>query len=260
MTPPAATALKSVADIRTQVSAEEWQTRTDLAAAYRLVAHYGWDDLIFTHISARVPGPNHHFLINPYGWMFHEITASSLVKVDLEGNIVSPTEHIINPAGFTIHSAVHAARHDVGCVLHLHTSDGIAVSAMADGLLPLSQTAMVALSTLSYHEFEGIALNLDERERLVADLGDNNLMILRNHGTLACGRTVAQAFLNIHLLERACQAQVRALAGGAKLHPAQPGVQELVKQQVRGMKIDVSGLAWGGLLRLLDAKDPSYKS
>jgi ribulose-5-phosphate 4-epimerase/fuculose-1-phosphate aldolase len=260
MTPPAATALKPVADIRTQVSPEEWAVRTDLAAAYRLVAHYGWDDLIFTHISARVPGPDEHFLINPYGWMFHEITASSLVKVDLDGNIASPTDHIINPAGFTIHSAVHAARHDVGCVLHLHTSDGIAVSAMADGLMPLSQTAMVALSTLSYHEFEGIALNLDERERLVADLGQSNLMILRNHGTMACGKTVAQAFLNIHLLERACQAQVRALAGGAKLHPARPDVQELVKQQVRGMKIDVSGLAWGGLLRMLDAKDASYKN
>lgn len=259
MTPPAATALKPVADIRTQVTAEEWQVRIDLAAAYRLVAHYGWDDLIFTHISARVPGPHHHFLINPYGWMFHEITASSLVKVDLDGNIVSPTEHIINPAGFTIHSAVHAARHDVGCVLHLHTSDGIAVSAMAEGLMPLSQTAMVALSTLSYHEFEGIALNLDERDRLVADLGQNNLMILRNHGTLACGRTVAQAFLNIHMLERACQAQVRALAGGTRLHPPQPGVAELVKAQVRGMKIDVSGLAWAGLLRLLDAKDASYR-
>jgi ribulose-5-phosphate 4-epimerase/fuculose-1-phosphate aldolase len=259
MTPPAA-ALKPTTDIRSLVSPEEWQVRTDLAAAYRLVAHYGWDDLIFTHISARVPGPDEHFLINPYGWMFHEITASSLVKVDLDGTIVSPTDHIINPAGFTIHSAVHAARHDVGCVIHLHTSDGIAVSAMAEGLMPLSQTAMVALSTLSYHEFEGIALNLDERERLVADLGSSNLMILRNHGTLACGRTVAQAFLNIHMLERACQAQVRALAGGVKLHPAQPGVQELVKQQVRGMKIDVSGLAWGGLLRLLDARDPGYRT
>lgn len=260
MTPPAAAALKSVSDIRTSVSSEEWQTRVDLAAAYRLVAHYGWDDLIFTHISARVPGPQDHFLINPYGWMFHEITASSLVKVDLDGNIVSATDQIINPAGFTIHSAVHAARHDVGCVLHLHTGDGIAVSAQADGLLPLSQTAMVALSTLSYHEFEGIALNLDERDRLVADLGQNNLMILRNHGTLACGRTVAQAFLNIHLLERACQAQVRALAGGRTLHRPKTEVEELVKAQVRGMKIDVSGLAWAGLLRLLDAKDPSYKS
>lgn len=259
MTPPA-TPLKAVHDIRATVSAEEWQVRVDLAAAYRLVAHYGWDDLIFTHISARVPGPQEHFLINPYGWMFHEITASSLVKVDLEGNIVSPTDNIINPAGFTIHSAVHAARHDVGCVLHLHTGDGIAVSAMAEGLLPLSQTAMVALSNLSYHDFEGIALNLDERERLVADLGMNNLMILRNHGTLACGKTVAQAFLNIHLLERACQAQVRALAGGRPMHMPPAEVQEVVKAQVRGMKIDVSGLAWAGLLRLLDAKDSGYRS
>jgi ribulose-5-phosphate 4-epimerase/fuculose-1-phosphate aldolase len=255
-----ATALKSVSDIRSAVSPEEWQTRVDLAAAYRLVAHYGWDDLIFTHISARVPGPDEHFLINPYGWMFHEITASSLVKVDLDGNIVSATDQIINPAGFTIHSAVHAARHDVGCVLHLHTGDGIAVSAQADGLLPLSQTAMVALSNLSYHEFEGIALNLDERDRLVADLGQNNLMILRNHGTLACGRSVAQAFLNMHVLERACQAQIRALSGGGALHRPKLEVEELVKAQVRGMKIDVSGLAWAGLLRMLDAKDASYKN
>lgn len=255
-----ATVLKNPASLRSQVTPEEWATRVDLAAAYRLVAHYGWDDLIFTHISARVPGPDEHFLINPYGWMFHEITASSLVKVDLDGNIVSPTDSIINPAGFTIHSAIHAARHDVGCVIHLHTSDGIAVSAQADGLLPLSQTAMVAMSMLSYHEYEGIALNLDERERLVADLGMSNLMILRQHGTLACGRTVASAFLNIHLLERACQAQVRALAGGVKLHPVKTEVQELVKAQLRGSKIDVSSLAWGGLLRMLDAKDPSYKS
>lgn len=261
MTPPAsATALKQTADIRAQVSPEEWQARVDLAAAYRLVAHYGWDDLIFTHISARVPGAQEHFLINPYGWMFHEITASSLVKVDLEGNIVSPTDQIINPAGFTIHSAVHAARHDVGCVLHLHTSDGIAVSAMAEGLMPLSQTAMIALAGLSYHEFEGIALDLAERERLVADLGQSNMMILRNHGTLTCGRTVAQAFLNMHLLERACQAQIRALSGGGALHKPAPAVQDVVKQQVRGMKIDVSGLAWAGLLRMLDAKDASYKS
>lgn len=259
MNPPAA-ALKPVAEIRASVSAEEWQTRIDLAAAYRLVAHFGWDDLIFTHISARVPGPDEHFLINPYGWMFNEITASSLVKVDLDGNIVSPTEHIINPAGFTIHSAVHAARHDVGCVMHLHTGDGIAVSAMAEGLLPLSQTAMVALGNLSYHEFEGIALDLGERERLVKDLGQNNLMILRNHGTLTCGRTVAQAFLSMHLLERACQAQVRALAGGRPLHIPPQAVQDNVKQQVRGMKIDVSSLAWAGLLRLLDEKNPGYRS
>lgn len=261
MTPPAAIAAKTAAlPVRAGVSAEEWQVRTDLAAAYRLVAHYGWDDLIFTHISARVPGPDEHFLINPYGWMFHEITASSLVKVDLDGTIVSATDQIINPAGFTIHSAVHAARHDVGCVLHLHTGDGIAVSAMAEGLLPLSQTAMVALANLSYHEFEGIALDLGERERLVADLGDSNLMILRNHGTLACGRTVAQAFLNMHVLERACQAQVRALAGGRALHLPKPEVRDVVAQQVRGMKIDVSSLAWAGLLRMLDAKDPGYRT
>jgi ribulose-5-phosphate 4-epimerase/fuculose-1-phosphate aldolase len=259
MTPPAA-ALKPVADIRSMVSPEDWSVRVDLAAAYRLVAHYGWDDLIFTHISARVPGPNEHFLINPYGWMFHEITASSLVKVDLEGNIVSPTDSIINPAGFTIHSAIHAARHDVGCVIHLHTSDGIAVSAQADGLLPLSQTAMVALSMLSYHDYEGIALNLDERERLVADLGDKDVMLLRNHGTLTVGRDVPGAFTRMFFLERACQMQIAALSAGYERvnWPPQAAIDTVEQQGKRGM--DKAGsLEWPALLRKLDRIDPSYR-
>lgn len=261
MNPPAAAALKRPSpSLRDQVSPEEWAARVDLAAAYRLVAHYGWDDLIFTHISARVPGGHEHFLINPYGMMFHEITASSLVKVDLDGKIVSPTDYIINPAGFTIHSAVHAARPDVACVMHLHTSDGIAVSAMADGLMPLSQTAMIACCMMSYHDYEGIALDLSERERLVRDLGQKNLMILRNHGTLACGPSVAQTFLLMHLLERACQAQVRALAAGAKLCIPPQAVQDVVARQVSGSREDVSGLAWAPLLRLLDAKDPSFRN
>ena len=246
--------------VREQVSAEEWETRVDLAAAYRLVAHYGWDDLIYTHISARVPGPEKHFLINPYGVMFHEMTASSLVKVDLEGRIVLPTDHPINPAGFTIHSAVHGARHDVGCVLHLHTNDGVAVSAQAEGLLPLNQTAMIALSSLAYHDFEGIALDLGERERLIADLGDKRLMILRNHGTLSAGRDVAQAFVQMFFLERACAMQTRALAGGRPLNMPSKDVQDVVKQQVMSDKDGKAfGLAWPGLLRLLDAKDPSFR-
>ncbi|MDQ1708468.1 MAG: hypothetical protein QOJ88_1679, partial [Pyrinomonadaceae bacterium] len=184
---------------------QEWQVRVDLAAAYRLVAHYGWDDLIFTHLSARVPGPDHHFLINPYGMMFDEITASSLVKINLQGEIVAPSPHFINPAGFTIHSAVHAARADALCVMHLHTDYGIAVSAQAQGLLPISQQSLFALSSLAYHEYEGLALNQDEKARLVADLGDKSNMILRNHGLLTVGRTAAEAFLAMYMLERACR-------------------------------------------------------
>ena len=189
--------LKSIG-VKERVSAAEWKVRCDLAALYRLVARWGWDDLIFTHISARVPGPEHHFLINPYGQFFGEITASSLVKVDLEGNVVEPTDYFINPAGFTIHSAIHAAREDAKFVLHLHTDNGIAVSATKEGLLPLSQTALTVLPRLAYHEYEGIALDLGERERLVKDLGDKSLMMLWNHGTLAVGETAGQCWLGIY--------------------------------------------------------------
>src|SRR2546423_11039910 len=181
--------------IRDQVSDTEWQARVDLAAAYRLVALYGWDDLIFTHISARVPGSEHHFLLNAYGMMFEEVTASSLVKIDLEGSKVLESPYFINPAGFTIHSAVHAAREDALCVMHLHTDYGIAVSAQKEGLLPLSQQAMFPLSSLAYHDYEGLALDEEEKPRLVSDLGDKKFMILRNHGLLTIGRTVAEAFL-----------------------------------------------------------------
>ena len=185
---------QATASIKDKVSEEEWQARTELAAVYRLVALYGWDDLIFTHISMRMPHEDGHFLINPYGFLFEEITASSLVKVNLQGDIVSETEHFINPAGFTIHSAVHAARHDVACVLHTHSLHGVAVSAQKDGLLPLSQQSLFPLSGLAYHDYEGVALNEAEKPRLVADLGAKNLMILRNHGLLTCGKTAAQAF------------------------------------------------------------------
>src|SRR5712691_1857211 len=198
------------ANIREQISKEEWQTRVDLAAAYRLVADYGWDDLIFTHLSARVPGPEHHFLINPYGMMFEEITASSLVNVNLEGRIVMASPYFINPAGFTIHSAVHEAREDALCVIHLHTHNGIAVSAQENGLLPISQQSLVALSSLAYHEYEGLALNPDEKTRLVADLGVKNNMILRNHGLLTIGKTPAEAFLSMYILESACRIQLLA--------------------------------------------------
>ncbi|HMJ24858.1 MAG TPA: class II aldolase/adducin family protein [Pyrinomonadaceae bacterium] len=245
--------------IREQVSAEEWQARIDLAATYRLVALYGWDDLIFTHISSRVPGADHHFLLNPYGMMFEEVTASSLVKIDLAGNKVTDSPYFVNPAGFTIHSAVHAAREDALCVMHLHTDYGIAVSAQKDGLLPISQQAMLALSSLAYHDYEGLALNEDEKPRLVADLGDKSQMILRNHGLLTVGRTAAEAFLAMFLLERACKIQILAQAGGELVEIAKPIVQ-LVESQVKVVTVGQgAALTWPGLLRKLDRIDPSYK-
>jgi ribulose-5-phosphate 4-epimerase/fuculose-1-phosphate aldolase len=245
-------------ELRARVSAEEWETRVDLAAAYRLVAHFGWDDLIFTHISARVPGTDHHFLINPYGQLFTEITASSLVKVDLDGTIVEPTPYIINPAGFTIHSAVHGAREDACCVLHLHTVAGVAVSAQEHGLLPINQTSMVLNDQIALHEYEGIAFGLDERPRLVADLGTKSAMLLRNHGTLTVGATVADAFLTMYFFERACATQIATLAGGTPLHWPADAVQDVVRKQAATGLGSVAKLAWDGLRRMLDAKDPSY--
>jgi ribulose-5-phosphate 4-epimerase/fuculose-1-phosphate aldolase len=243
-----------------QVSAEEWQVRVDLAAAYRLVAHYGWDDLIFTHLSARVPGPEHHFLINPYGMMFEEITASSLVKINLQGEIVSPSPYFINPAGFTIHSAVHAAREDALCVIHLHTDNGIAVSAQKDGLLPVSQQSLFALASLAYHGYEGLALNEDEKSRLVADLGNKNNMILRNHGLLTVGKTAAEAFLSMYILESACRVQILAQSGGATLLPVADPILANVASQLGAVTVGQGAqLAWPGLLRKLDRIDPSFR-
>ena len=245
--------------VKMQVSEEEWQARVDLAACYRTVAHNGWDDLIFTHISARVPGPEHHFLINPYGMMFEEITASSLVKVDLHGAKVMDSEYDINPAGFVIHSAVHEAREDALCVMHLHTAAGIAVSATKKGLLPISQQSLFALSSLSYHDYEGVALNMDEKQRLVADLGDTNFMILRNHGLLTCADSIADAFLFMYLLQRSCEIQVKAQASGQELIliPEQilAGIQAQAKQVTRSAG---GSLAWPGILRKLDRTNPGY--
>jgi ribulose-5-phosphate 4-epimerase/fuculose-1-phosphate aldolase len=240
------------------MSEAEWQVRVELAACYRLVSHFRWDDLIFTHLSARVPGPEHHFLINPYGWLFNEITASSLVKVDQDGNIVDPGENKrVNPAGFTIHSAVHMARADAGAVMHLHAADGVAVSAHADGLLPLSQTAMLVHKHVAYHEFEGVALNLEERERLIADLGDKNVMLLRNHGTLTVGRTVPEAFIWMYFLMQACEIQVKTLAGGKPHFPPKAAI-ETTYGQSDGLPM-VANLAWKPLLRMLDRTQPEYK-
>ena len=252
----AAEEIKSVKDI---VSAEEWQLRVDLAATYRLIAMYGWDDMIFTHISVRVPGPEHHFLINPYGMLFEEITASSLVKVDLEGNIVMDSPYFVNPAGFTIHSAIHMAREDAQCVLHLHTDDGVAVSAQKDGLLPISQNSLLVRSHLAYHEYEGVALNLDERQRLIADIGDKKLLMLRNHGTLAVGENCAMAFVGIYTLERACAQQVRAMTGELNMPPKAALDVTADQSQALFKAGGIDLLAWPALMRKLDRLDPSYK-
>ncbi len=245
--------------VKELVSEQEWNARVDLAAAYRLVAHYGWDDLIFTHLSARVPGPEHHFLINPYGMMFEEITASSLVKINLQGEIVTPSPYFINPAGFTIHSAVHAAREDALCVIHLHTDYGIAVSAQTNGLLPVSQQALFSLTSLAYHEYEGLALNEDEKSRLVSDLGDKTNMILRNHGLLTVGKTAADAFLSMYILERACRIQILAQSGGGTLLPVSESILESVAAQLGAVTVGQGAqLTWPGLLRKLERIDQSY--
>lgn len=239
----------------------ERQLRIDLAACYRLVALFGWDDLVFTHISARIPGDEHHFLINPYGMLFEEITATSLVKVDLSGEKVEPSPHPVNPAGFVIHSAIHAARADAACVLHLHTVAGIAVSAQRGGLLPISQQATIALASVGYHDYEGIALRDDEKPRLVRDLGDRASLILRNHGLLTVGASIADAFLFMFNLERACEIQVGAQAGGGDLVPVDPRIVQGTKENVRAVTKGLGGsLAWPGLLRKLDRLDPSYRS
>ena len=246
--------------IRDQVSEAEWQARVNLAAAYRLVALYGWDDLIFTHISARVPGPEHHFLLNAYGMMFDEVTASSLVKIDHAGNKVMESPHFVNPAGFTIHSAVHAARADALCVMHLHTDYGIAVSAQRDGLLPISQQSMFPLSSLAYHNYEGLALNEEEKPRLVADLGDKNYMMLRNHGLLTIGETAAEAFLLMYIFERACRIQILAQSGGVELHRVDEPIIDLTAKQMSAVTVGQGAeLAWPGLLRKLDRLDPSFR-
>ena len=246
--------------VRDQVSDEEWQVRVDLAACYRAIAMFGWDDLVFTHISARVPGPDEHFLINAYGMFFEEMTASSLVKVDLQGEKVLESPQPINPAGFIIHSAVHEARHDVACVLHTHTKAGVAVAAQADGLLPISQVSLFPYATLAYHSYEGVALNDAEKPRLVADLGNNNALILRNHGLLTTGATIADAFLMMYVLETACQTQILAQSGGARLlqvpEEIVAGIQAQAEEVTRGLG---GQLMWPGLLRKLDRRDSSFR-
>ncbi len=243
------------------LSAAERAIRTDLAAAYRLVALYGWDDLVFTHISARIPGPEHHFLINPYGMMFEEITASSLVKIDMDGQAVGESAYAVNPAGFTIHSAVHEVREDAGCVMHLHTPDGTAVATSREGLAPLNQTAQLVIDDLAYHDYEGVALDHDERPRLQQDLGTKNVMLLRNHGTLTVGQTCAEAFTRMYYLERACTMQVRTRILGRDDYPTAPEVIEKNVELSRagGLGMVANRLVWPALLRKLDRVDRTYK-
>ncbi len=242
-------------------SEAEQKLRVDLAACYRLVSHYRWEDVVFTHISARLPGPEHHFLINPYGMLFDEITASSLVKVDSAGNKVEESPYPVNPAGFVIHSAVHAVREDITCVLHTHTAAGIAVSAQKDGLLPISQQATIALASLGYHNYEGIALRDDEKPRLQADLGTNMSLILRNHGLLTVGASVADAFLYMYNLQSACEIQVRAQSSGKELISVHPAILDGVKANIALVtKVMGGNIAWPALLRQLDRLDPSFRS
>ncbi len=245
--------------IQSQVTPEEWAIRCDLAACYRLVALYGWSDLVFTHISAKLPGPEHHFLINPYGLMFDEITASSLVKVDKDCNKVIDSPYPVNPAGFVIHSAVHEAREDAGCVLHTHTRAGVAVSAQAAGVLPISQQSTFVLGSLAYHGYQGVAFRPEEKPSLQADLGNANYLMLRNHGLLTVGKTIADAFLHMYVFESTCQIQISAQAGGA-LTQVEPSI---VKGVAQAMKVQTGGIGgafvWPSLIRKLERLDVSYK-
>lgn len=255
-------AITTVVSLKNKVSAEEWQTRLDLAACYRLVALYGWDDLVFTHITAKIPGAENEFLINPYGMMFAEITASSLVKIDLAGNkLDAENPYPINPAGFTIHSAIHAARHDAACVLHLHTPNGVAVSAQKSGVLPISQQSIFVLASLAYHDYEGVALNDDEKPRLVADLGEKSFLMLRNHGLLTAGPTIADAFQAMYFFETACMIQIRAQAGGGELLQIPQRIIDGAQRQAKAVTRGLAGnLAWPGLLRKLDRIDTSFRN
>ena len=244
---------------RSGLSRVEWDLRVQLAAAYRVADYLGCSELIYTHISARIPGREHHFLINPYGLRFDEVTASNLVKIDLEGNPVTPQEHKANKAGFIIHSAIHRGRHEVDCVIHTHTIAGMAVSAMKAGLMPFAQTAMRFID-IGYHDYEGVAINMDEQERLVRDLGNREAMILRNHGLLVVGASIPQAFDNIFRLERACQLQVTTLACNTEISlPPRKIIEDASHLYQPGVRRKLGLLEWPALIRKLDAIDPSYR-
>lgn len=243
-----------------QQELSERDVRVQLAACYRLLAHFGMDDLVFTHISARVPGTQDQFLINPYGLHFSEISASSLVKIDLGGNLVEDNGYPVNKAGFVIHSAIHAARHDLACVLHTHTRSGIAVSCLAEGLLPLNQFSLQFHNRVAYHDYEGIALDLDERQRLVADLADKRVMILRNHGLLTAGRTIPEAFELMYYLDQACRVQLEVMASGGKMLLVPGQVAEKTARQFDREDASAGQREWPALLRILDKNDPSYRN
>ena len=248
-------------DPNASVSEDEWRMRVDLAACYRLIAHFGFNELTYNHISARVPGPGEMILINPFGLMFEEVRASNLVKVDLKGNVLSDPEGLgINEAGYVIHGAVHEGRPDVVCVIHTHTPAGVAVSAQAGGLLPLSQNAMLFYDQLGYHDYEGIAIEMDERQRLARDLGSYNAMILRNHGLLTAGRSIAEAFNTMFFLENACRAQIGAMAGGGKLTMPAEESRRKVAAIYRAHGFSASERDWPALLRLADRLDPGYRT
>ncbi len=251
----------NIPSLKDSVIPEEWQLRVDLAACYRLVAAHGWSDLVFTHVSARIPGPDHHFLINPYGLMFDEITASSLVKVDQDCHKLSDSPFPVNPAGFTIHSAVHAAREDAGCVLHTHTRSGVAVSAQKDGVLPISQQSTFVLASLAYHDYEGVAFRDEEKPRLQDDLGGKNFLMLRNHGLLTVGPTIADAFLSMYIFESTCQIQIAAQSGGTTLTQINP---QIIDGVAHAMKVQTGSLGgafvWPALIRKLERLDPGYRT
>jgi len=244
------------------ISEAEWETRVDLAACYRLIEHYDMDDLFATHISVRAPGADDHFLLNPYGVHFSEITASSLVKVDLNGNIVQKTDHVINPAGFVIHSAVHAARHDAKCVLHTHTVAGMAIATMEEGLQPMFQKAMRFYDGVAYHDFEGVAEDLDERERLVQDLGENDYLVLRNHGLLVCGPTIGQAFKEMFAMEKACKTQLAIMqAGGKVIKISDNLLQHTAQQFARNRAVTKERPSgWASMKKMLDRVNPGYNT
>ena len=249
-----------IPSVRDKVSSEEWEARVNLACAYRLVDHFGWTHLTANHISLRVPGEEEHFLLNPYGLFYDEVTASSLIKIDLDGNKIMESEFGINQAGYVIHSAIHAARKDVTCALHTHTEAGMAVSAQKGGLLPLSMSAIRFHDRIAYHDYEGVALREDEKARLVADLADKTYLILRNHGTLAVGASVADAFLHMFVLERACRIQALAQSGGASLIQLPASLVEGIMAQAEQATNGLGGqIAWPGLLRKLDRLDASFR-
>jgi ribulose-5-phosphate 4-epimerase/fuculose-1-phosphate aldolase len=248
--------------VRDLVSPEEWEVRVNLAACYRLIHDQGLTEMVANHISARVPGTTNEFLINPYGMLYEEMTASSMIRIDIDGNVLfNATEYGINDAGYVIHSAIHAARHDVDCVIHTHSLHGMAVSAMKCGLLPIAQTSMRWAKGVTYHDFEGVAINVEERERLVKDLGDSNAMILRNHGLLTCGPSIPECFNYQYRLERTCQLQVMALSCNTELQfPPQEVVDHTWKTMYPGTRRRTGLLEWPALLRRLDRIDPSYRN